>query len=92
VSAAELMSHASVLAAIITGLILFVRSRGTARLDEVITASLAGAALPPTVLLVYGGFDPAIVTSLTGLRVYIAVAGCVLVCILARKLRRSLTR
>lgn len=72
---------ASAALAIITFLAaLIVKKLGeqSAHLDDLIIRALSASMIPTGVLLIACAFDPSLLSSLTGLNIYIAVAGLTL--------------
>src|SRR5947207_3021413 len=69
-------SRASVFAALVAAVVLVARARaGRLRLEDLLSRSLAAGALPTGLVLIYCGFDPTLMGSLTGLNLHIAAAG-----------------
>jgi hypothetical protein len=86
---ASWISRASVLTAIVTALITVVRRGRNLKLEDLLSRSFAAGALPTGMVLIYCGFDPSVMTALTGLNLHIPAAGLALIYISVGRLRNS---
>jgi len=81
-------SQASVLFAVVAAIWIVIRSRRRSiKLEDLLSGSLAAAMLPTGVVLICCGFDPSMLTSLTGSNIHITTAGLALLYLSLVKLK-----